>query len=109
MPLTLPALFVYIEVKDYIPAAFAGARLFMLCFCSLLHVQLISRGHNFDLVRTHTFAYISDFTDALFNPTKGSEKTAKTPKEVRKGYESKPNCEPSFKETDASALSPVLP
>uniref|UniRef100_A0AAX7TQT6 Phosphoinositide phospholipase C n=1 Tax=Astatotilapia calliptera TaxID=8154 RepID=A0AAX7TQT6_ASTCA len=25
MPLTLPALFVYIEVKDYIPAAFAGA------------------------------------------------------------------------------------
>uniref|UniRef100_A0A8C4GD99 Phosphoinositide phospholipase C n=1 Tax=Dicentrarchus labrax TaxID=13489 RepID=A0A8C4GD99_DICLA len=28
MPLTLPALFVYIEVKDYIPAAFAGAWLF---------------------------------------------------------------------------------
>lgn len=25
VPLTLPALFVYIEVKDYIPAAFAGA------------------------------------------------------------------------------------
>lgn len=24
----------------------------------------------------------SDFTDALFNPTKGSEKTSKTPKEV---------------------------
>ncbi|KAI4804121.1 hypothetical protein KUCAC02_025763 [Chaenocephalus aceratus] len=45
MPLTLPALFVYIEVKDYIPAAFA------------------------------------DFTDALFNPTKGTEKTTKTPKE----------------------------
>uniref|UniRef100_A0A8D3A2B2 1-phosphatidylinositol 4,5-bisphosphate phosphodiesterase n=1 Tax=Scophthalmus maximus TaxID=52904 RepID=A0A8D3A2B2_SCOMX len=44
MPLTLPALFVYIEVKDYIPAAFA------------------------------------DFTDALFNPTKGTEKTTKTPK-----------------------------
>ncbi|XP_028981218.2 1-phosphatidylinositol 4,5-bisphosphate phosphodiesterase beta-2 [Esox lucius] len=42
MPLTLPALFVYIEVKDYIPAAFA------------------------------------DFTDALFNPTKNSEKTSKT-------------------------------
>ncbi|CDQ65937.1 unnamed protein product [Oncorhynchus mykiss] len=42
MPLTLPALFVYIEVKDYIPAAFA------------------------------------DFTDALFNPTKNSEKTTKT-------------------------------
>ncbi|XP_071377778.1 1-phosphatidylinositol 4,5-bisphosphate phosphodiesterase beta-2 [Centroberyx affinis] len=42
MPLTLPALFVYIEVKDYIPAAFA------------------------------------DFTDALFNPTKGTEKTTKT-------------------------------
>uniref|UniRef100_A0A667Z205 1-phosphatidylinositol 4,5-bisphosphate phosphodiesterase n=1 Tax=Myripristis murdjan TaxID=586833 RepID=A0A667Z205_9TELE len=42
MPLTLPALFVYIEVKDYIPAAFA------------------------------------DFTDALFNPTKGTEKTSKT-------------------------------
>ncbi|KAJ7989053.1 hypothetical protein DPEC_G00315560 [Dallia pectoralis] len=41
-PLTLPALFVYIEVKDYIPAAFA------------------------------------DFTDALFNPTKNSEKTSKT-------------------------------
>lgn len=26
----------------------------------------------------------SDFTDALFNPTKGSEKTSKTPKEVTK-------------------------
>ena len=25
MVLTLPALFVYIEIKDYIPAAFAGA------------------------------------------------------------------------------------
>uniref|UniRef100_A0A3Q3GKV2 Phosphoinositide phospholipase C n=1 Tax=Labrus bergylta TaxID=56723 RepID=A0A3Q3GKV2_9LABR len=47
MPLTLPALFVFIEVKDYIPAAFA------------------------------------DFTDALFNPTKGTEKTTKTPKEVK--------------------------
>ncbi|XP_034713778.1 1-phosphatidylinositol 4,5-bisphosphate phosphodiesterase beta-2 [Etheostoma cragini] len=45
MPLTLPALFVYIEVKDYIPAAFA------------------------------------DFTDALFNPTKGTEKTTKATKE----------------------------
>ncbi|KAK0153005.1 1-phosphatidylinositol 4,5-bisphosphate phosphodiesterase beta-2 [Merluccius polli] len=41
MALTLPALFVYIEIKDYIPAAFA------------------------------------DFTDALFNPTKGTEKTTK--------------------------------
>ncbi|CAL8286146.1 unnamed protein product [Lota lota] len=41
MVLTLPALFVYIEIKDYIPAAFA------------------------------------DFTDALFNPTKGTEKTTK--------------------------------
>ncbi|KAK5857231.1 hypothetical protein PBY51_010489 [Eleginops maclovinus] len=51
MPLTLPALFVYIEVKDYIPAAFA------------------------------------DFTDALFNPTKGTEKTAKTtPKESSSNY-----------------------
>ncbi|XP_021166158.2 1-phosphatidylinositol 4,5-bisphosphate phosphodiesterase beta-2 [Fundulus heteroclitus] len=50
MPLTLPALFVYIEVKDYIPAAFA------------------------------------DFTDALFNPTKGSEKTSKTPKESSSDY-----------------------
>lgn len=29
MPLTLPALFVYIEVKDYIPAAFAGASSFL--------------------------------------------------------------------------------
>uniref|UniRef100_A0A3P8UIX8 1-phosphatidylinositol 4,5-bisphosphate phosphodiesterase n=1 Tax=Cynoglossus semilaevis TaxID=244447 RepID=A0A3P8UIX8_CYNSE len=28
MPLTLPALFVYIEVKDYIPAAFAGTWFF---------------------------------------------------------------------------------
>ncbi|KAF7654327.1 hypothetical protein LDENG_00071080 [Lucifuga dentata] len=42
MSLMLPALFVYIEVTDYIPAAFA------------------------------------DFTDALFNPTKGTEKTTKT-------------------------------
>ncbi|KAM6969637.1 1-phosphatidylinositol 4,5-bisphosphate phosphodiesterase beta-2 isoform 2-T2 [Tautogolabrus adspersus] len=50
MPLTLPALFVYIEVKDYIPAAFA------------------------------------DFTDALFNPTKGTEKTTKTPKESSLDY-----------------------
>lgn len=25
-----------------------------------------------------------DFTDALFNPTKGTEKTTKTPKEVTK-------------------------
>uniref|UniRef100_A0AAQ4QR74 Phosphoinositide phospholipase C n=1 Tax=Gasterosteus aculeatus aculeatus TaxID=481459 RepID=A0AAQ4QR74_GASAC len=32
MPLTLPALFVYIEVKDYIPAAFAGAWIFALAF-----------------------------------------------------------------------------
>ncbi|XP_067470774.1 1-phosphatidylinositol 4,5-bisphosphate phosphodiesterase beta-2 [Thunnus thynnus] len=50
MLLTLPALFVYIEVKDYIPAAFA------------------------------------DFTDALFNPTKGTEKTAKTTKESSSDY-----------------------
>ncbi|XP_069580378.1 1-phosphatidylinositol 4,5-bisphosphate phosphodiesterase beta-2 [Brachyistius frenatus] len=50
MPLTLPALFVYIEVKDYIPAAFA------------------------------------DFTDALFNPTKGTEKTSKTTKESSADY-----------------------
>ncbi|XP_028833440.1 1-phosphatidylinositol 4,5-bisphosphate phosphodiesterase beta-2 isoform X2 [Denticeps clupeoides] len=41
VPLTLPALFVYIEVKDYIPAAFA------------------------------------DFTDALFNPVKFSDKPSK--------------------------------
>lgn len=27
---------------------------------------------------------LSDFTDALFNPTKGTEKTSKTPKEVTK-------------------------
>uniref|UniRef100_A0A672I4I4 Phosphoinositide phospholipase C n=1 Tax=Salarias fasciatus TaxID=181472 RepID=A0A672I4I4_SALFA len=32
MPLTLPALFVYIEVKDYIPAAFAGACLPLFVF-----------------------------------------------------------------------------
>ncbi|XP_054653370.1 1-phosphatidylinositol 4,5-bisphosphate phosphodiesterase beta-2 isoform X2 [Dunckerocampus dactyliophorus] len=50
MPLTLPALFVYIEVKDYIPAAFA------------------------------------DFTDALFNPTKGREKTTRIPKESSADY-----------------------
>uniref|UniRef100_A0A4W6DHR5 1-phosphatidylinositol 4,5-bisphosphate phosphodiesterase n=1 Tax=Lates calcarifer TaxID=8187 RepID=A0A4W6DHR5_LATCA len=50
IPLTLPALFVWIEVKDYIPAAFA------------------------------------DFTDALFNPTKGTEKTTKTPKESSSDY-----------------------
>ncbi|XP_044021450.1 1-phosphatidylinositol 4,5-bisphosphate phosphodiesterase beta-2 [Siniperca chuatsi] len=50
MPLTLPALFVYIEVKDYIPAAFA------------------------------------DFTDALFNPTKGTEKNTKTPKQLSSDY-----------------------
>uniref|UniRef100_A0A8C6PVU4 Phosphoinositide phospholipase C n=1 Tax=Nothobranchius furzeri TaxID=105023 RepID=A0A8C6PVU4_NOTFU len=31
MPLTLPALFVFIEVKDYIPAAFAGVYIFALC------------------------------------------------------------------------------
>ncbi|KAM9842970.1 1-phosphatidylinositol 4,5-bisphosphate phosphodiesterase beta-2 [Aulostomus maculatus] len=50
MPLTLPALFVFIEVKDYIPAAFA------------------------------------DFTDALFNPTKDTEKPTKTPKESSSDY-----------------------
>ncbi|XP_037097961.1 1-phosphatidylinositol 4,5-bisphosphate phosphodiesterase beta-2 isoform X1 [Syngnathus acus] len=50
MPLIIPALFVYIEVKDYIPAAFA------------------------------------DFTDALFNPTKGTEKTTRTPKESSSDY-----------------------
>nr|XP_019940270.1 PREDICTED: 1-phosphatidylinositol 4,5-bisphosphate phosphodiesterase beta-2-like [Paralichthys olivaceus] len=50
MPLMLPALFVYIEVKDYIPAGFA------------------------------------DFTDALFNPTKGTEKTTKTQKESSSNY-----------------------
>nr|XP_046269794.1 1-phosphatidylinositol 4,5-bisphosphate phosphodiesterase beta-2 isoform X2 [Scatophagus argus] len=50
MPLTMPAIFAYIEVKDYIPAAFA------------------------------------DFTDALFNPTKGTEKTTKTPKESSSDY-----------------------
>ncbi|KAJ3613439.1 hypothetical protein NHX12_019688 [Muraenolepis orangiensis] len=49
MVLTLPALFVYIEIKDYIPAAFA------------------------------------DFTDALFNPTKGTEKTTK-PQESSADY-----------------------
>ncbi|XP_077587715.1 1-phosphatidylinositol 4,5-bisphosphate phosphodiesterase beta-2 [Stigmatopora nigra] len=49
IPLTLPALFVYIEVKDYIPAAFA------------------------------------EFTDALFNPTKGTEKS-KTAKESSADY-----------------------
>lgn len=27
---------------------------------------------------------LADFTDALFNPTKGTEKTSKTPKEVAK-------------------------
>ncbi|XP_048830169.1 1-phosphatidylinositol 4,5-bisphosphate phosphodiesterase beta-2 [Brienomyrus brachyistius] len=42
VPLTLPSLFVYIEVKDYIPAAFA------------------------------------DFSDALFNPTKSSDKPTKS-------------------------------
>nr|XP_061798693.1 1-phosphatidylinositol 4,5-bisphosphate phosphodiesterase beta-2-like [Nerophis lumbriciformis] len=50
IPLTLPALFVYIEVKDYIPAAFA------------------------------------EFTDALFNPTKGTEKMTRTPKESSSDY-----------------------
>ncbi|XP_054894865.1 1-phosphatidylinositol 4,5-bisphosphate phosphodiesterase beta-2 [Poeciliopsis prolifica] len=50
MPLTLPALFVYIEVKDYIPAAFA------------------------------------DFTEDLFNPTKGADKTSKTPKTSSSDY-----------------------
>lgn len=50
MPLTLPALFVYIEVKDYIPAAFA------------------------------------DFTDLLFNPTKDTDNTSKTPKESSSDY-----------------------
>uniref|UniRef100_M3ZWG8 1-phosphatidylinositol 4,5-bisphosphate phosphodiesterase n=2 Tax=Xiphophorus maculatus TaxID=8083 RepID=M3ZWG8_XIPMA len=50
MPLTLPALFVYIEVKDYIPAAFA------------------------------------DFTEDLFNPTKGADKTPKTPKTSSSDY-----------------------
>uniref|UniRef100_A0AAY4CYP3 1-phosphatidylinositol 4,5-bisphosphate phosphodiesterase n=2 Tax=Denticeps clupeoides TaxID=299321 RepID=A0AAY4CYP3_9TELE len=36
VPLTLPALFVYIEVKDYIPAAFAGKKKWFLLFLFLL-------------------------------------------------------------------------
>ncbi|XP_037343015.2 1-phosphatidylinositol 4,5-bisphosphate phosphodiesterase beta-2 [Pungitius pungitius] len=66
MPLTLPALFVYIEVKDYIPAAFA------------------------------------DFTDALFNPTKGAEKTTKAPKESSSDYVS-PYEKPLVVQTPADA------
>uniref|UniRef100_A0AAQ6II69 Phosphoinositide phospholipase C n=1 Tax=Anabas testudineus TaxID=64144 RepID=A0AAQ6II69_ANATE len=41
MPLTLPALFVYIEVKDYIPAAFAGAY-FLYCDVPVLSVPMQS-------------------------------------------------------------------
>nr|XP_040054786.1 1-phosphatidylinositol 4,5-bisphosphate phosphodiesterase beta-2 isoform X1 [Gasterosteus aculeatus aculeatus] len=78
MPLTLPALFVYIEVKDYIPAAFA------------------------------------DFTDALFNPTKGAEKTTKAPKESSADYVS-PYEKPlvvetptdTAKESEAAAAEPA--
>ncbi|KAM8916001.1 1-phosphatidylinositol 4,5-bisphosphate phosphodiesterase beta-2 [Spinachia spinachia] len=80
MPLTLPALFVYIEVKDYIPAAFA------------------------------------DFTDALFNPTKGAEKTTKAPKESSSDYIS-PYEKPlvvqtptdTAEESEAPAAEPAAP
>lgn len=118
MPLTLPALFVYIEVKDYIPAAFAGAG-FSHCIwlkrkkntfrCNWVFVcyERQSRWQWFTL-QVHScgqggfFFYLwrvsegnaavfcswhlclLDFTDALFNPTKSSEKTSKTPKEVIK-------------------------
>ncbi|KAG8013614.1 1-phosphatidylinositol 4 [Nibea albiflora] len=79
MPLTLPALFVYIEVKDYIPAAFA------------------------------------DFTDALFNPTKG-EKTTKPPKESSADYVSPyelplaaPTPTDKAKESEAPAAEKAAP
>uniref|UniRef100_A0A8C1LM59 Phosphoinositide phospholipase C n=1 Tax=Cyprinus carpio TaxID=7962 RepID=A0A8C1LM59_CYPCA len=55
MPLTLPSVFVHIEVKDYIPAAFAGTDL-----------------HTY----RHIDCFLLDFSDALFNPVK----TTKPPK-----------------------------
>lgn len=105
MPLTLPSLFVYIEVKDYIPAAFAGANsvfcsrefenkadLIVLCslpssfvcfFTSTGLTKKKKKIHNNN--NNHNNAgCLADFTDALFNPTKGTEKTSKTPKEVTK-------------------------
>uniref|UniRef100_A0A3B4A9S4 Phosphoinositide phospholipase C n=1 Tax=Periophthalmus magnuspinnatus TaxID=409849 RepID=A0A3B4A9S4_9GOBI len=82
MPLTLPALFVYIEVKDYIPAAFAGSSL-VHHFINLIMVQpstdlysirtcIFSSWHKkaICILLKSFFHSVLDFTDALFNPTK---------------------------------------
>lgn len=50
MPLTLPALFVYIEVKDYIPAAFAGAWIFALAFLQRKK-RLVQKKKETDLLK----------------------------------------------------------
>lgn len=52
----------------------------LLCMC------LVAFNVPFELLLYCEVTVIcrSDFTDALFNPTKGSEKTSKTPKEVTK-------------------------
>ncbi|KAL4656410.1 1-phosphatidylinositol 4,5-bisphosphate phosphodiesterase beta-2 isoform X3 [Arapaima gigas] len=75
IPLTLPALFVYIEVTDYIPAAFA------------------------------------DFSDALFNPTKFSDKPAKTsePEVYLSPYEMPlpPNSGPVVEKTEPPSTQPA--
>uniref|UniRef100_A0A8C2GJA3 Phosphoinositide phospholipase C n=1 Tax=Cyprinus carpio TaxID=7962 RepID=A0A8C2GJA3_CYPCA len=67
MPLTLPSVFVHIEVKDYIPAAFAGTDL--QAYCTLLLLDATSNNHSM-------IVFLLDFSDALFNPVK----TSKPPK-----------------------------
>uniref|UniRef100_A0A8C2IKV4 Phosphoinositide phospholipase C n=1 Tax=Cyprinus carpio TaxID=7962 RepID=A0A8C2IKV4_CYPCA len=59
MPLTLPSVFVHIEVKDYIPAAFAGTDL--QAYCTLLLLDATSNNHSM-------IVFLLDFSDALFNP-----------------------------------------
>uniref|UniRef100_A0A672MKH5 Phosphoinositide phospholipase C n=1 Tax=Sinocyclocheilus grahami TaxID=75366 RepID=A0A672MKH5_SINGR len=67
MPLTLPSLFVHIEVKDYIPAAFAGTDL--QTHCNMLSLNATSNNPSM-------VVFLLDFSDALFNPVK----TSKPPK-----------------------------
>lgn len=67
MPLTLPSLFVHIEVKDYIPAAFAGTDL--QTYIKMLLLNATSNNHSM-------IVFLLDFSDALFNPVK----TSKPPK-----------------------------
>lgn len=69
MPLTLPSVFVHIEVKDYIPAAFAGTSLSKNLYFTVATSTKLSH-------ESQLLFLLADFSDALFNPVK----TSKPPK-----------------------------